>query len=464
MTATQERYRLDRRIATGGMGEVWAATDTVLGREVAVKLLKSEYADDVTSRTRFRSEAQHAASLDHPNVATVFDFGEQESDSGGPRPYLVMELVDGQPLSALLRPGQPMPPERAANLVGQAADAVAAAHALGIVHRDIKPANILVTRDGEVKITDFGIARAADAAALTRTGEVVGTPQYLSPEQAQGKPATPASDVYALGVVLYECLAGRRPFEAETPVVTALAHLNEDPPPLPGSVPTHLREATMRALAKDPQDRHASAGDFAAAIRVTGAPAEADTAVLGAGAMGGPPATRVLTDPGMSPARRPRSRRGMPGWLPWAGAGVGILLLVLLLVLLGNNASPPATNKHRPSAGQSTATQQSSPSRSPSPSTIMVDRARYLGMPAVRAKRRLTSLGLHVTEQPKPNDGTHTAGTVADIAPTGPLSPGTTVTLSVWSQPPPPPPEDGGHGGKHGKHKEPGHGKHKGHD
>jgi len=173
------RYRLDRRIATGGMGEVWQATDSVLGREVAVKVLKREYADDPTFRSRFETEARNAAALHHPNVAAVFDFGERppEEESGPPQPYLVMELVRGQPLSALLRGGEPMPPDTAADLVGQAADGIAAAHALGIVHRDVKPANLLVTPDGTVKITDFGIARAADAVALTQTGQVIGTPQ-----------------------------------------------------------------------------------------------------------------------------------------------------------------------------------------------------------------------------------------------------------------------------------------------
>ncbi len=251
------RYRLDRRIATGGMGEVWQATDAVLGREVAVKVLKREYADDATFRSRFETEARNAAALHHPNVASVFDFGERpaEDGDGPPQPYLVMELVRGEPLSALLRGGERMPAETAADLVGQAADGIAAAHALGIVHRDVKPANLLVTPDGTVKITDFGIARAADAVALTQTGQVIGTPQYLSPEQAEGKPATQASDIYSLGVVLYECLAGRRPFDAGSSVATALAHVRSEPPPLPDDVPAHLRETVAVALAKDPAAR-----------------------------------------------------------------------------------------------------------------------------------------------------------------------------------------------------------------
>jgi serine/threonine protein kinase len=175
------RYRLDSRIATGGMGEVWRATDTTLGREVAVKLLKHEYADDPTFRSRFETEAQHAAALHHPGVAGVYDFGEATATdgSGSPRPYLVMELVDGKPLSDLLRGGRPLDPEVARDLLAQAADAVAVAHRAGIVHRDIKPANLLVTPDRRIKITDFGIARAADGVGITQTGQVMGTPQYL---------------------------------------------------------------------------------------------------------------------------------------------------------------------------------------------------------------------------------------------------------------------------------------------
>ena len=245
----QPRYRLDARIATGGMGEVWRATDVVLGRQVAVKLLKAEYADDPSFRSRFETEARNAAALHHPNVAAIFDFGERTDEGGSPRPYLVMELVPGEPLSNLLRGGQPMPADTAAHLLAQAADGLAAAHDLGIVHRDIKPANLLSTPDRTVKITDFGIARAADAVALTRTGQVLGTPQYLSPEQAEGRPATFSSDIYSLGVVLYECLAGSRPFTGDSPVAIALAHLRQDPPPLSADVPEPMRRSVETALA-----------------------------------------------------------------------------------------------------------------------------------------------------------------------------------------------------------------------
>ena len=199
------------------MGEVWRGTDTVLSRPVAIKVLKPEYADDALFRTRFETEARHAGSLHHPGIASVFDFGEASPVDGStsPRPFLVMELVEGQPLSNLLRPDAPMDPEVVRDLLGQAAVALGAAHATGIVHRDVKPGNLIITPDRRTKVTDFGIARAAEGMSLTETGQVMGTPAYISPEQAEGKRATAASDVYALGVVAFECLAGRKPFLAE---------------------------------------------------------------------------------------------------------------------------------------------------------------------------------------------------------------------------------------------------------
>ena len=254
------RYTLTDRIAAGGMGDVWRAKDSVLGRDVAVKVMRASAAEDPTFANRFRDEARHSAGMSHQNIATVYDYGEDDGTA-----YLVMELVDGEPLSQMIARG-PMNPDQVRGIVGQAALALAAAHAAGVVHRDVKPANILITPDGRVKLTDFGIARAVDGASHTRTGEVLGTPQYLSPEQALGKGATGASDLYALGIITQEMLTGRKPFDSGSAVATALAQVNDPPPPLPDWVPSDLRRIVDQSLAKDPADRPTSAAAVAAAL------------------------------------------------------------------------------------------------------------------------------------------------------------------------------------------------------
>ena len=266
------RYTLTERIATGGMGDVWRATDSVLGREVAVKVMRASTAEDPTFAERFRDEARHSAGMSHQNIATVYDYGEDEGVA-----YLVMELVEGEPLSQIIARG-PMNPDQVRGIVGQAALALAAAHAAGVVHRDVKPANILITPDGRVKLTDFGIARAVDGASHTRTGEVLGTPQYLSPEQALGQGATGASDLYALGIITQEMLTGRKPFDSGSAVATALAQVNDPPPPLPDGVPSDLRRIVDQSLAKDPADRPTSAAAVAAALGMSGHRPRADPA------------------------------------------------------------------------------------------------------------------------------------------------------------------------------------------
>jgi serine/threonine-protein kinase len=262
------RYRLSGRIAVGGMGEVWRGTDELLDRPVAVKLLSAAHATDDSFRARFRAEARYAASLSHPNIAQVFDYGEMPEDEEAPEglpaggAYLVMELVQGEPLSAVIAREERLSPADSLRIVSQAADALAAAHEAGIVHRDIKPGNLLVTDDGTTKITDFGIARAlwaAQASHLTQTGMVMGTASYVSPEQATGGTITSASDIYSLGVVAYECLTGTPPFTAETPVAIAVAHMHRAVPPLPDDVPAPIAELILTMLAKQPEDRPQSA-------------------------------------------------------------------------------------------------------------------------------------------------------------------------------------------------------------
>ena len=252
------RYELIERIASGGMGEVWRGVDQILGRPVAIKLLAAAHACDEQFRARFRAEARYAAALSHPGIARVFDYGEM-SPLGGP--YLVMELVNGEPLSAILEREGRLPADVTMDIIGQAARALDVAHQAGIVHRDIKPGNLLITADGTTKITDFGIAKAHEAQAvnLTATGIVMGTALYVSPEQATGQTVTGASDIYSLGVVAYECLAGQPPFIADQPLAIAIMHKHDPVPPLPGDVPRPVTDLVLAMLAKDPADRPDSA-------------------------------------------------------------------------------------------------------------------------------------------------------------------------------------------------------------
>ena len=259
------RFQLTTRIAIGGMGEVWKAKDLILGRIVAIKVLKEEYTGDPGFLQRFRAEARHTALLNHVGIANVFDYGEEEGSA-----YLVMELVPGHPLSSIIEHEQVLSPDRTLSMIAQTARALSVAHSQGLVHRDIKPGNLLIMPDGRVKVTDFGIARLADQVPLTQTGQVMGTAQYLAPEQATGQTATGASDIYSLGVIGYECLTGHRPFSGESQIAIALAQVNDAPPPLPETLPTPVRALLMSMLAKDPKNRPANAiklSEAAEAIR-----------------------------------------------------------------------------------------------------------------------------------------------------------------------------------------------------
>jgi serine/threonine protein kinase len=243
-------------LAAGGMGQVWHAVDEILDRPVAVKLLRDEYARDRVFASRFRAEARHAAAVSHPGITRVFDYGvDTTADAAESVAFLVMELIDGEPLSALLARQGRLGVERSLDIVGQAAVAVGAAHRAGLVHRDIKPANLLVRPDGVVKVTDFGVAQTLGQGPCQQDDAMSATAGYLAPEQAVGQPVTPASDVYALGVVAYECLAGQRPFTGDHPIAVALAHLLQPPPPLPDDVPAPVRALVVRAMAKEPNRR-----------------------------------------------------------------------------------------------------------------------------------------------------------------------------------------------------------------
>src|SRR5919204_3759053 len=263
-----DRYVIERPLGRGGMAQVYEGRDSVLGRTVAIKVLAAQYAGDQAFVARFRREARAAAALNHPSVVSVFDTGSEDSVH-----YIVMERVDGRTLADVLAEEGPLPPRRAAEIAAAAAEALAFAHEAGLVHRDVKPGNIMITRDGSVKVMDFGIARAVSADSLTQTTAVFGTASYFSPEQARGERVDHRSDIYSLGVVLYEMLSGRPPFRGESPVAVAFKHVSEEPPPLRAVAPgvsSALEGVAMRALAKDPADRWGSAALMARDLRRAG--------------------------------------------------------------------------------------------------------------------------------------------------------------------------------------------------
>jgi hypothetical protein len=262
-TTLGRRYRLAERIASGGMGEVWRGVDDILGRTVAVKVLLGSLLDEPGFAERFRAEARAMATINHGGVVEIYDYGSDRSVGA----FLVMEFVDGDALSRVLAKVGRLTPGRTMALVAQAADALDAVHSHGVVHRDIKPANLLVRQNGSLVLTDFGIAKSAGSAQLTAPGSVLGTAAYVAPEVASGARATPLSDVYSLGVVAYQCLAGRPPFNGDTPMEIATRQVREEPPQLPADVPATVRMIVERALAKEPQARWPTAAALGAAAR-----------------------------------------------------------------------------------------------------------------------------------------------------------------------------------------------------
>lgn len=482
------RYRLTTRIAIGGMGEVWSAQDQVLGRTVAIKILKEEYTGDPGFLERFRNEARHTALLNHEGIANVFDYGEE-----GGSAYLVMELVPGEPLSTIIEREHVLTPDLTLNIIAQTARALAVAHEKGLVHRDVKPGNLLITPDRNVKITDFGIARLADQVPLTQTGQVMGTAQYLAPEQATGQTATGSSDIYSLGIIGYECLTGHRPFSGESQIAIALAQVNDAPPPLPDSLAKPIRALLMSMLAKDPANRPADAlklseaaeairrGDIDAAHRAvpgmllfesaTGpitAPVDvqqtaATTVVPPVGTTTATSALPVLPpeqltaerswltedeedyeDPTPEPQRKQRS--------PWTWPLVILAVLAVLVFLgvwlssagffspkTGPSSSPPATTPSSivsttPSQTPSETPSSTTPSETPStPETVNIIPDAYNGRDINAVRNELIALGLQVDA--KGVTGKETSGTVTDVNPAGPVAKGSTITVTYSTGP-----------------------------
>jgi serine/threonine protein kinase len=401
------RYRLIRRIASGGMGAVWEAEDTVLHRRVAVKLLSEALASDPRFAQRFRREALAVAGLSHPFIASVFDYGE----NGGP-PFIVMELVNGETLAERLHREGRLPQHEAVRIAAATAAALQAAHDAGIVHRDVKPGNVMLTASGEVRVLDFGIAATAGA-PLTATGARMGTATYLSPEQARGEPPTAASDVYSLGVMLFEMLAGRPPFVAENPVAVAAQHIEQAPPDLAEVAPDvdpHVVMACQLALIKDPAARPPSAAAFASMLtgetHPPAPPRREDTVIL-------PPAERtsVLESTAIPPpadSRRPTRKRLAAWGIPLALMALALAALLVFLSMSRGSAPPPGKSD--------------------------VSVPDVVGLPKGDAEKALRQAGLRVGEV-LAAPGQHDVIVRTDPPSGSQVAPGSTVTLYVGSRP-----------------------------
>jgi serine/threonine protein kinase len=423
------RYRLIKRIAIGGMGEVWEAKDEVILRSVAIKILKPEYTGDPGFLERFRTEARHAAKVNHEGIADVYDYGE---DSGNA--FLVMELVPGESLATILEKEKSLAPNRVLDIVAQTARALYEAHSAGLVHRDIKPGNLLITPTGEVKITDFGIARVADQVSLTATGQVMGTVQYLAPEQATGKPATPATDVYSLGVVAYEAISGKRPFSGETQMAIALAQINEPPPPLDESIDEAIRKLILDCLQKRPAERIGSALELAQrAEELLGKPAKgrANTRVIPVLPEDPTETTVIQVEEEAKPALV---------W-PWVALIVALIITATILIFAMVSKTSPTPSPSPSETASQSASPSATPSDSPtSPSTVVVLSSEVLGLNKDEVRVALEAKGLMVNlvEGTALQTGDPKINTIYEALPLGTMPAGTTINLTFYTETAPP--------------------------
>ena len=452
------RYELSSRIAVGGMGEVWNASDSIIGRTVAIKILKDEYMGDPGFLERFRAEARHAALVNHEGIANVFDYGEEQGSA-----YIVMELVPGEPLSAIIEREGKLPADRVLGIVAQTATSLQAAHDAGLVHRDIKPGNLLITPEGRVKITDFGIARIADQVPLTATGQVMGTVQYLAPEQASGHTATPATDIYSLGIVAYECLAGKRPFTGESQVAIAMAQINDTPPDLPEDVPPAVRNLVYACLAKDAEGRPQTAAKLAHAAAalhrgnvqqaasyvpqilagsddattVLPQTTSSDAATTALPATEALPRTAQMDQVSGEPDAEEGEEETKKKRSPWTWPLITLIVLLLvigagtLFALFNNGGDEPAPTTT--SAPPTTTTTTPPPTTTEAPSTGAIDQSQVVGRSVQEARGYLEGLGFtDIREQA--GDASAEPGIVTAVNPVGnevPLNQTITLTHTV---------------------------------
>jgi eukaryotic-like serine/threonine-protein kinase len=406
------RYRLVVRLGVGGMSEVWAADDVELGRRVALKLLARD-----ADPARFEREAHAVAALAHPNICRLYDYGEADG-----RPFMVLEYLGGGTLEDRLVPGEPYPRDETERIARELAAGLAHAHARGLIHRDLKPANVLFDDEGVAKIGDFGIARLSGSGTLTETGTLLGTAAYISPEQAQGLPATAASDVYSFGVILYPMLAGRLPFESESPIELARMHIQERPFPLADarpSAPPVLAALAEASLAKDPQARPADGGALVRTLSAGGPVeglSEAPTVVAGTAA------TRVIPRGRVGGRRRPVPLPLVLAALLLLGAAAAGVAIAVLVSDSNNSSPPPSSAARRTHASGTTTTAPSTSARTASTSTAT-------------STRKTTTTAPTTVAPPAPPPST---------PPPPPTTLPTTVTIPVTTTapptPPPPPP------------------------
>jgi serine/threonine-protein kinase len=423
------RYRLVKRIATGGMGEVWQAQDEVILRQVAIKILKQQYMGDPDFVERFRTEAKHAAMINHDGIANVYDYGEDDGSA-----YLVMELVPGESLSSILEREKTLPEQQVISIIAQTALALDAAHREGLVHRDIKPGNLLISPDGQVKITDFGIARVANQVSLTQTGQVMGTVQYLAPEQATGKPASASGDIYSLGIVAFEALAGKRPFKGETQMAIAMAQINETPPPLPEHIDAKLQKLIMDCMAKKPDQRPSSALALAAraeALLSTAPGAIPINAVI-------PTGTIEVSDETTLIDTNTKPTAPVPAVWPWL-ALIIILLTTIAVITWAGVVAPKPTISPSPSPSQ-TVSKTPTPTPTPTEETVAILLSSYQELDVSLVVPQLSQLGLVVD----PIAGTTVPADdprisqVYSITPLGNVVKGSTVQVYYYQQEPDP--------------------------
>jgi serine/threonine-protein kinase len=402
------------------MGEVWQAEDELILRQVAIKILKEEYLSDPAFLERFRTEARSAALVEHEGIANIYDYGE---DTGSA--FLVMELVPGESMSRLLEREKRLPEAQVLDIVAQTSRALAAAHARGLVHRDIKPGNLLITPDGKVKLTDFGIARVGDQVPLTKTGQVMGTVQYLAPEQATGKTSTGATDLYSLGVVAYEALAGRRPFRGENQMAIAMAHINEMPPALPDSIDPRVQNLVLSCLAKKPNQRPESGTSLAIRAEALLREKRKGVPVASEDPINDPMTEVISTDT----APLPRA----PIVWPWL-ATLGLLGLTTIVVIVAILSEPNASDIPPISTPNSTPSNTQTVEEATEPATYLVLVSDVVGKNLSEVTAWLTERGFVVNAIP----GELIPGSSPEVrvvyaaAPTGNITVGTTVNVTYY--------------------------------